>query len=174
METIENKGNIKKSVGQISIDAQFLIQRLETQAQQNNYSLIPYAELSALIGREVQDGARGILETAKRSLLRDRQKLFVTVRGEGIRMADNDGVIAQVKRRNKSACNSSRRAANESMAADSKSMSDEQRQQFLGAQSLAGAITLMSKPSAVKRIESSIGDSLSALPTGKVLEFFRK
>jgi len=167
-------GTEKKSVGQISIDAQTLIHRLEEQVDQHNYSLIPYAELSALIGREVQNGARGILETAKRSLLRERQKLFVTVRGEGVRMADNDGVIAQVKRRNKSACNSSRRAAKESMAANMTSMSDPQRQQFLGAQSLAGAILLMTRPSSIKKIEASIGDSLSAIPTGKVLEFFRQ
>lgn len=175
METIEHEGNgKKKSVGQISIDAQTLIQRLEQQADMNDYSIIPYRDLSELIGREVQNGARGILETAKRHLLRERQELFVTVRGVGIVLADNDRVIAQVKRRNKSACSSSRRAAKESMAAHIETMSSDQRQQFLGAQSLAATVELMSKPSSVKRIEASVGESISALPTGKVLEFFRK
>jgi len=166
-------GENKKSMPELSVDSQTLIHRLEKQVEANDHSLISYNELTELIDRDVQNGARGNLQTARNHILNEYKRLFVVVRSEGIQLAGNDGVVAQVKGRVKKIRGQARRTAKESMAADFDTMPPEQRQEFLAAQSNAGTIALMTKPSAVKKLEARVAGAANALPTAKVLDFFR-
>lgn len=77
----------KKSIPEMSADTRAIVQRL---ARCKPQDMVTYKELSALVGRNIQNGARYLLSSAIRALLRDRM-VFESVRNEGVkRLADGE------------------------------------------------------------------------------------
>lgn len=79
-----------KTIQELSLDTQ-TIERLLQALPIDGF--IAYRDLSAAIGRDVQHGARGNLESARRRLLRTTQILFGVVVNEGLKRLDDIGKV---------------------------------------------------------------------------------
>lgn len=75
-----------KAIPEMSVDTTLLYQRIKTLARDE---VVPYAELSKIIGREVTDKARANLQSARRRALKEDSIVTEAVFGVGIkRMTD--------------------------------------------------------------------------------------
>ena len=87
METLEH--DQQKTEGVIkprAFETQMLYQRLQKAASGDDYSLIPYAELSAVASVDVQSDGRGNLQRARKAIENETGRLFGVVRGEGVKL----------------------------------------------------------------------------------------
>lgn len=156
----------KRPIAQISIDTRVLIDRLEKSAEGE---VIPYDELNKLLGRDVRTVARHNVQSAMRHL-ESRGMVFSTIRTVGIklltdseRVGEGDTGINKVRR-----C--ARRAAKRLRFNKFEALSNEEKTRTLTAQSVLGAVTQFTKPTAVKRISESV--ETGVLPVGKTLQLF--
>ena len=69
-----------KTIGETSADSRFLAERL---AKVEPKGEVTYDELSEVIGRNVQNGARSSLATARKIACRDHKIVFGVDRGKG-------------------------------------------------------------------------------------------
>ena len=80
----------KKAIPELSIDTQTIEQMLLGVLVGETVS---YHTLSAAIGRDVQHGARHILNSARRRVLREHHAVFEPVTNEGMKRLDDAGKI---------------------------------------------------------------------------------
>lgn len=80
---------IKNQTREISVDARVLLARLKS-AQVGE--IVPYSELSRLVGRDVQKDGRHILVSARKWARHDRI-LFGAVTGRGLQRLDDTGKV---------------------------------------------------------------------------------
>lgn len=80
---------IKNHSREINVDARVILARLKAAKVGD---IITYAELSELVGRDVQKANRYILEAARRWAKKERI-VFGTVTGEGIQRLDDAGKV---------------------------------------------------------------------------------
>lgn len=135
---------------------------------------ISYAQLTALIGRNVLDNARGQLNYARRKLEAEKQVHFVPVYGEGLRRQTDSEVAfggpTHVRRTRKAA---ERGLDRMQLATENyKKLSDEARTAKNVADACLGAIAQALRPKSYRRLEQcvnttglipSYGDTLDKL-----------
>lgn len=80
-----------KAIPELSLDTQTLQQMLR---ELEIGEMISYHELSAAIGRDVQEEGYGNLRSATRRLLKADRMVFEAVRGEGIKRLDDRGKVS--------------------------------------------------------------------------------
>lgn len=131
---------------------------------------VTYAELSALIGRDVL-ASRGFLHTAKRILFRDHGILVETVRKVGVRIASNVEVMNAGIRDVGASRRALRRASRKFDGVDFATLGEEDQKTFTGYVATVNALQLLAKPGSVRKVaEASAG---SPLPSAKVLDMFK-
>lgn len=135
--------------------------------------LITYDELSALIGRDVREAARGCMTSAIRRALRDNL-VFEAVRNEGYRLLPDEKIAGvgmnAVKRIRRTA---SRAARKLSCVRDFDAMSNEAKVAHNTGLSVLGAIAHSAGHTAVKRVSRIVEQAATQLPIAKTLEAFR-
>lgn len=159
------------TIAQTSIDAQMLYERI---VQLNVGESISYAELSALVGRNVQDEGHGVLATARRMAERE-EIVFGTVMGQGIRRLSDpeivdtgDHAIARVRR-------AAKRGANTVTAvADFDALPNEKKIKHNTLLSLLGTVTAFMRPATAKKIATSVAQNSGKLSVGDTLRAFGK
>jgi hypothetical protein len=135
-----------------------------------NTQTISYAELSALIGRDIRAN-RGFLNSARHILFRDHGILVETVRNVGVRIASNSGVMNAGIRDVSASRRALKRAARKFDAVEIAALTEEERKTYTGHVAMVNALQLLSKPSSVRKVaEKSEG---SPLPSASVLDMFR-
>lgn len=156
----------KRPIAQISIDTRILIEHLG-KAQIGD--IFTYADLSKLLGRDVQTIARHNLMSACRNLLSSGM-VFGTIRSHGIklltdseRVGEGEAGITKVRR-----C--ARRAVNRLRFNEFNSLAPEDKTRVLTAQSVLGATVAFTKATAIKRISESV--QATTLPVAKTMELF--
>jgi hypothetical protein len=157
-----------KRIPERSIQAQQLIERLE---EATTGELIPYAELSALIGEDVQNEARGYLATARRRLLKDKQLFFATIFNEGVRLLNSSEVVNTIDpagRVHRIALRSKEALA----AADYGELSTEDRTTLNLKNTIIHFVGHLTKRKSQLLIQQRVGET--ALPPGRLLELFSK
>src|SRR5690348_7295398 len=89
----EQQMQTNKTIPELSLDARLLKQRLDDVKEDEE---ITYDTLSEIIGRNVQNGARGCLYTALRLVRKENGAIFATVRGVGLKRLHNKAIAATV------------------------------------------------------------------------------
>jgi hypothetical protein len=159
-----------KSIPELSVDTRLIEQRLMAAKTDE---IVPYTELSGIIGRDVQSTARHVLNSAINRGLANGA-VFATVFNVGIkRLADVEivatGDSAAVKMRRLA-----RRAVRKlSLVKDFSAMPRQIQVRHNTLVSVMGAVAHFSKESAIKKVEAKVAESSQALPLGKTLEVFK-
>ncbi len=165
----------RKTIGEMSADTRILINYITSQMIKGDVKFLSYAALNASIGgRDVQDGARGILSTARRNVEQDNNIIIETVNTEGIALSEKYvGVLAfATKQARRLAVKASRRVANAVIGAD---LSNEERIGVGAYLSGLAAIRLCATTKNIRKIEGRLKEtSLSELPTAETLRLFEK
>jgi hypothetical protein len=162
-----------------STDRKILANVLKLKLLDEGQESVTYGELTAAIGgRDVRNGANGLLRGARLDLLREHQRCTVVVRGEGIRLsADPAGCLAHDRKlRHRAAGRASRKA--ECVLAD-EGLPNEQRRDVLAEKAIAEVERQFGSQKALaavsKRIDALAPKDLAMLTTADtVLDQFRK
>ncbi len=131
--------------------------------------LITYHEMNVLIGRNTQGNARSILEAARRKAITSGI-VFGVVQNVGVKRLSDDevgltsmNVIGRTRRMSK-------REIRRLAAADPAKMSQASRSLCDLGLSYHGIVAHLGADKQLKRIESAVSKTGSALPTAKMLE----
>jgi hypothetical protein len=160
-----------RTIPGLSIDTKMIQDRLSRCA---TGEIVRYSELSELIGRDIQNGARNLLHSAMRRLLADG-KAFATVRCEGVKRLSDAEVVgegpAALSRLRRAASRASRKLA---AVQDFNALPREAQTTHNMTLSVLGVLAHMTKPSTVRQLEARIDQAQAALPLAKTLEALGK
>lgn len=161
---------MSKSIPELSVDAQILIERLK---KASKGELIPYSELSKLIGGDVTAKERSILTRARHRVLKDDRIVFACVTGQGVKRLEDVDHIGIGQQATSKVRRLSRRAAEKMMCANYDSLDNEQRVEYNTQLSVLGALSMVTKSDKVKLISAEVQKSNEKLPLSKTLEAFK-
>jgi len=139
-----------------SFQRRLIEDRLVAAIDNAQYEVIPYAELNKMIAGDVQGDDYPTLSNAKKGVERDKARLFMTVRGEGIKLMTAeeqssipDDTIVRVRR-------TTRRGLARMSRVEYDKLTQEQRRYHTTIASAMGAIDLISKKKSVAIIDKHI------------------
>ncbi|HUU97649.1 MAG TPA: hypothetical protein VM487_18085 [Phycisphaerae bacterium] len=159
-----------KAIPEAAEETKILYNRLKELAIDE---VISYDALNQLIGRNVQNEARGYLQTA-RTWLRDRDSILVEcVRTVGMKRLDGSGIIATAEHGLRGVRRAAGRVAKKTICADYKRLDDEGKVRHNVALSVAGAIRMMTGASGQKKLVAAVDSFQDRLPPRKLLDVFR-
>jgi hypothetical protein len=154
-----------------SLDARILYDRL-SKAEVGD--TLTYKELSDLIGRDVANGARGVLNTARRMAIREDRIVFGVITAEGlIRLGDSDIVAAQETQISR-VRRLSRRALRSLACAKFENLDNDKRVEFNTRMAHLGTLAALSSGRAIKRIEAKVRETGQPVALNATLELFKK
>jgi hypothetical protein len=155
-----------KVIAELSIDTQLIIQRL---GQAEIGELVPYSELSLLIGRDLKE-AYHLTGTARRRLLKEK-KYFQAVAGVGFLRCNDSQKVAgggNYLKRQRRAC--ARGAKITASVDDYDAMTREDQIRHNAQLSLLLTMRAMSTPGRVKAVESRVSESQQRLSVKSTLD----
>ena len=165
----------KRSFGEMAGDTHILINFITMKMTKEGVDFISYADLNASIGgRNVQDGARGILATARKNVEKENQIVIETVPKQGIKKSgEYIGVLSRAtKSIGRLSGRAVRRVAN---ALTDKELTNTERIEIGARMSALSAIKICTKDKNTKRIEGKLRDiTARELPTAETLRLFEK
>lgn len=159
-----------KAIPQISVDSQTIIARLRSTKKGES---ITYDELSKLIHSDIRKKSYYCLNTARRRVLMDDGMVFEAVRGIGIKRMDDEQIISIGPQSERKLHRLSRNALRKLSCASIDNLTNEQRLELYAHSSIAGAISLITKPDKVRLIKAAVKTSESTLPVNRTLEIFK-
>jgi hypothetical protein len=170
MEEREHK--TERTIKDASVDTQIIFDRLVKVAVGET---VPYSELSALVGRDVQHAARGNMESARNMAMREHRMVFDAVWGEGLKRLDDQGIVGTGKRALDRIRRKARRSAKTlSCVADFAALPNEAKIKHNATVSILGVLAHMTRPKSVTRIEGLVEQKSEKIALQKVLEAFRQ
>src|SRR5690606_19289514 len=128
-----------------------------------------YAELSQLVGRDVQKKDRHLLETAKRALLR-RGMVFEAVRGEGIKRANDIEIVDHRQQDFDRIKRTAGRALTKLACVNQDSLDNEAKIRFNATASHFGVLRQLTSRKAIAAVEQQTRESKQQLPLAKTIE----
>lgn len=153
----------------VSMDSRAIEDRLKKCAIGDEVS---YADLSALIGRDVAY-ERGAMASARRRLMRDQQMVFGVIRGIGLKRLGDEEIVGTGESVNTHIRRTARRAARQmSCVQDFGAMTENKQTQHNMWLSLFGALTAVTRAQSVKRLAANVKEFKASLPLAKTLESF--
>jgi hypothetical protein len=159
----------KSIIQQASINAKLLVVRLQKATVDD---LIDYAELSQLVGCDVQHKGRGALETARRIVMRQDGKVFEPVRGVGLKClshAETVQVASIFMNRTRNLANRTKRKLD--TITDPGSLDSPSFAKFALVGSMVALMKDLTKEKTQKKIEGYCESSKSLAGVDKVLEY---
>jgi hypothetical protein len=164
------------SIPERSVDVLTLERLLESV---NPGEMIEYSVLSAAVGgRDIQYRERHVLDAARCRLIRREppniRMVFGAVMGKGLKRLDSVGCLSLGDQTIRSIRRSSNRGALKVACAAYDELATEDKIRFNAHLAHLGAINLMSKPAAVRRIQQAVATSNTSLVTTEVLALFCK
>jgi hypothetical protein len=167
-ETVSPQG--ERTIAPIAVETNLIVQRMRDQdARDDKHDVIPYAEWESLLGR-AHAACYGYFATARKVLRRENNLLIECVKGEGWRIATNDGRLERVVRANVAVGKRLRRSHEELEGVDYNALSDEKKRRHNAQMMFVSTMRLMAKPSSMKKLEAH---AEALLPSAKVLELFK-
>jgi hypothetical protein len=152
----------------ISLDARMLYERLQKTGVGD---VIEYEELTSVIGKDVRNGARRFLDTARNRALNSDHMVFGTIIGVGIkRLSDVDIVSTGEYTRRRIRRMSGRAIKTLTAVRDFNSLPNDAKIRHNTFVSLYSAISHASSNPSVKRIEAQVSESNSKLALIRTLE----
>lgn len=161
----------KKSIQELSIDSRVLYDRLIKMSYDQNF--ISYKDLSKIIGRNIQDEARGNLATARRMALREDGMVFGVVRNKGLKLLNDIETVNTGEDTLHRISRISRKGAKQVISiSDFDGLPNDIKSKHNAILSVLGAFRAITKPKAIKRLEAKIGIVRKQLPVAKTLRVF--
>lgn len=157
---------MSKGIREKSADTSILENRLRNTSPGD---VIPYAELSTILGRDVREFCRGNLNTARKNLVGEKIH-FDVISGEGLKRLDGVGAVDSAG----SYIGKAKRAAGKGIKilqnVEFENLPPESRRSHLAKSAQLGAIKLFGSNLAAKKIEEKVGESQLAI--GETLKLF--
>lgn len=155
---------------ELSADTRFLYQRL---AEAAIGDMVPYAELSRLIDRNVQADARHVLASALHVAERDGMA-FGSIRGQGVKRLTPGEQVKQVDAGLERSRRAARRALNRASIVDFSKLTNAEKLHLTATIGAASAIARLTKPRQIVKLEQAVAaNDGNRLPVGRVLEIIR-
>ena len=160
----------KKTIPELSIDSRTIYDRL---AKIEIDEFIEYSELSGLVGRDVQQEARGNLTTARNIARRTKGAVFGVVMNEGLKRLKDEEIVGIGMKSVRSIGRASRRAIKKLICVkDFNGMSTDVQTKHNTMLSILGVMNVMARPKKIEAIEGKIATTQKRLSIGKTMEFF--
>ncbi len=163
--------NEQKAIQQLSIDAKMIYDHLISVGVGDT---VTYANLTNLIGRDVQKQGRGALITARRRARNLDRIIFGTVRDVGLmRLSDTEivetgeGTLRHIRRAAR------RGAQNVLCVQDFNKLPNDKKIQHNTFVSMFGVMAEITKPNKIKAIERRVESAQAVLPVAKMMEELR-
>ena len=161
----------KKIIPQLSVDAKLIADRLEKVAVGE---LIEYDPIGAIIKADVQNGARGTLQSARRYLQREKHIVFEAVIGKGLKRLNDAEIVstgihtlARIRR-------TARRGASKLRCANYDTLAPEDQTRFNATASMLGAIHHVAKDKNLKLLEAEAAKTKAQISFNSTIELFKK
>lgn len=164
----------RRSINEMHTDTRILINYMETKMIKERQVFVSYADLSAAIGRDIRNGSRGLLNTARKHIETEHKVLLEAVRNEGVKCTTDyvGKADQQIKHVGKTTRRELKRIVN---ATTDEDLSNGERIKLNARLSQLGAFAVMAKPSATHRLESSVEQNMTKeLPTAETFKLFVK
>lgn len=159
-----------KPIAQISVDAQILAKHL---ASVPEGVLVKYETLNELIKADVQNGARNILQTARRVVQREENIVFECVKNEGIKRLHPAEIISTGKATIVKIRKTAKRGASKLACADFDRLTKEEKSEFLASTSILGAIHVCAKDRQLKAVTEAVEKQQDKLSFNATLALFK-
>lgn len=161
----------KRTIAEISIDSRILYDRL---SKMDIGESISYAELSALIGKDVQREARGNLNTARNQARREHGMVFGAIIGVGLKRLKDEEIVGEGLKTVKAIGRASRRAMGKLVCVqDFDAMPTQAQTKHNTMLSILGVMNAMARPKRIFQIEASVEAAQKKLPIKQTLEAFK-
>lgn len=158
-----------KAIPELSVDAQILVKRLQKVTPGET---VTYGELSKLVKRDVQAGARSCLQSACRVVLREDQIVLAAVRTVGMKRLPANEIASVGTQAIRSIGRKSSRALRKCSCADYESLNNKERIEINTVSSMLGAVALMSKPRQVEKLEAAATQKQDKISFTETLALF--
>lgn len=159
-----------QAIPELSVDARLLSERL---AKCEPDELVTYEELGKIIGIDDVREKRGLLQTARRRVLNDKQFVFAAVANEGVKRLDDHNILSVGEQAICQVHKLTRRASRKLLCAKYDSLSKVDQVTFNAHISVLGALALVTKADKQKHIAEAVEKSAKQLPMASVLELFK-
>lgn len=161
-----------KSIPEISIESNLLYQKL---IKMEVNEVIVYSTLSQIAGRNIQTVSRGSLYKAIEKAGKENKMAFHTIRGIGIKRADDIGIIdaSGTPALNKIRRISARAVKKLSLINDFKSLPQEKQSEALAYNSIHQMIKHETFQRNILKVINKCQETCEKLPLGKTLEIFK-
>ena len=133
--------------------------------------LVSYAELSTLLGRDVNEFCRGNVVSARRTLIKE-SIFFDCVTNEGYKRLTNEEAVTAADHYRTRAKHAARRGMTQLENVPFDGLSDESKKKHVTLAAQLGAVDLFSSSRATKRIESAVTDASNKMALGETLKLF--
>ena len=162
---------MNKPIPLISLESDLLYRRLTTAEVGEE---ITYSELSALIGRDVQDAGAGNLATARNKALNQNQIVFGTIRNVGIVRLDDAGRLGATKAHINRSRRIVRKGRKVAATVDPAKLSPDERGEYRNIVTTAAVLDLVTRPMVQKKLAVATGSAGRSLAVKEVLGLFAK
>lgn len=161
----------RQTIGEMRLETQLLAKRLRELPEGET---ITYADLSALAGVNVQNGARGLLMTAIRIVEKELKARFGTVRTVGIKRLPPDAWSGALSADRDHVRRASSRAFKRSLRIDWDRVPEEHRAAINGERTVLHFIAQAATDKKVARLTEAASAAGEAIGFDKTLEHFGK
>lgn len=155
-----------RAIAELHVDTQVLERRLAELAIDE---VVSYTDLSQLIGRDVQNGARHILNSARNRLLTIHGRVMGCVVNEGIKRLTDVGIVGTGEQAMKHIHRTTRRAGRKLRAvADYDALTKADQSRLNLHRAMFGTLHAATSERKLKKLEAHVGAELA--PNRKMLE----
>lgn len=160
----------RKTIPEMSIDTRVCVNRLK---EAKSGEVIPYKELSELIGRDVQNSAYSVLFSARRIVERDYRIVFHPIRSIGLKRLDDTGIVSVGESTLSKIRKVTKRGIKQiACVQDFNNLSQEQKIKHNTYLSMLGVMHHASQGKSVQKLENKVREAQASLPLAKTLEAF--
>jgi len=143
-------------------------------ADKDDHTVIPWGKLSEVAGVDVRDKGSGYVRTARKMAENESGKLFVTVIGEGVRLATVEDQAAEPDTQIRKVRRLSNRALFRLSHVTYEKLPDEAKARHNASASIFGAIKFFSRKNSIEKIEAQtsqvkldVDKTIAAFTNGK-------
>ena len=156
--------NQRTAIFQISADAKVLASVLKETAPGE---VVTYERLSASIGRDVQKDARGVLQTARRSVLNENRMVFEAVIDVGLMRLKDEQIVGIGDKSRDHIRRTARKTVKSLFCVNYDQLSREQQVKHNTSLSMMGVIGELATNRSAAKLESKVAEAGHELPHAK-------
>ena len=137
--------------------------------------MVSYEELTALVGRDIRNGAYSNLGTARRFVQREHQIVFDVVPNVGLRRMTDEEIVGSADRDLRHMSKTTRKTAHRLTCVKFAELPREQQVEHNAKLSVLGVMGMMARPASVQTVQKAIASQGDAetLATAKTMDLLK-